>query len=123
MSQTPTGLAHGCRQGVGGWTPDGAKSDTFWDAAIVDVPGLSVYAVHCHGQMRVDLQYGATGPSHGNPCYAALGVYQESSEQSGIYVIFPGGNTALYRSSVNYGNWSYGIGTVFYDTSPPPPAG
>jgi hypothetical protein len=108
---------------VGGWLPDGAKSDTFWDASVVDVPGLSAYAVHCHGRMRVDLQFGATGPSHSNPCYAALGMYNEGSDDSGIYLFFPGGKTAMYRDSVNYGPWSYGIGSVISYSSPPPPPG
>lgn len=101
------------------WFPDGAASDTFWDASIIDLPGVSVYAVHCHGQVRAELQLGATGPSHGNPCYAAMGMYSEGSEQSGVYWMLPGGNTAIYRGSVNYGPWTYSIGNVIYYSSPP----
>jgi hypothetical protein len=108
---------------VGGWLPDGAKGDTFWDASVVDVPGFSAYAVHCHGRMRVDLQLGATGPSHSNPCYAAMGMYSGGSEDSGTYMVFPGGNNAIYRDSVNYGPWTYSIGNVIYSTSPPPSPG
>jgi hypothetical protein len=108
---------------VGGWLPDGAKGDTFWDASVVDIPGFSAYAVHCHGRMRVDLQLGATGPSHSNPCYAALGMYSGGSEDSGTYVVFPGGSTAIYRDSVNYGPWKYSIANVIYYGSPPPPPG
>ena len=74
---------------VGGWLPDGAKGDTFWDASVIDVPGFSAYAVHCHGRMRVELQLGATGPSHSNPCYAAMGMYSGGSEDSGTYMVFP----------------------------------
>lgn len=108
---------------VGGWLPDGAQGDTFWDASVVDVPGFSVYAVHCHGRMRLDLQVGATGPSRSNPCYAAMGMYSGGGGQSETYFIFPDGSTALYRDSVNYRAWSYGIGNVIYYSSPPPPAG
>jgi hypothetical protein len=58
------------------WLPDGAKSDTFWDSQLVDMPGLSLYTVHCHGRFRADLQVGATGSDgNNNPCYAAMGMY------------------------------------------------
>lgn len=108
---------------VGGWLPDGAQGDTFWDASVVDVPGFSVYTVHCHGRMRLDLQVGATGPSHSNPCYAALGMYSGGASDSETYLVFPGGSWAIYRDSVNYGPWTYGIGNVIYYNSPPPPPG
>jgi hypothetical protein len=107
------------RANDGVWFPDGANADTFWDAPIVDLPGLSVYAVHCHGRMRADFQLGATGPSHSNPCYAAMGMYSGGGQQSGLYLMLPGGNTAVYRESVNYGPWTYSIGDVIYYSSPP----
>jgi len=103
-----------------GWIPDGAAADTFWDSPFIDIPGLSVYAVHCHGQMRPDIQLGATGPPHSNPCYASMGMYGGSSDQFGVYMMLPGGNNAIYRSSVNYGPWTYYTGPVIYESSPPP---
>jgi len=79
------------RANDGVWFPDGAKADTFWDASIIDWPGFSVYAVHCHGQVRADIQLGATGPAHGNPCYSSMGMYSGGGEQSDLYVMLPGG--------------------------------
>jgi hypothetical protein len=105
---------------VGGWIPDGAKADTFWNASIIDVPGLSVYAVHCHGQMRSDVQLGATSPPHSNPCLAAMGAYSGGSEEWGVYMTVPGTSAAIYRSSVNYGPWTYSISDLVYESSPPP---
>ena len=105
---------------VVGWLPDGAQSDTFWDSAVVDVPGLSLYAVHCHGQMRFDFQLGATGPFHNNPCYRAMGLYSGSSSQSELVMMFPGGSQAIYRESVGYGPWTYVIGDVIYFPYPGP---
>ena len=106
------------RANDGVWFPDGATADTFWDASIIDWPGFSVYAVHCHGQVRGDIQLGATGPSHGNPCYASMGMYSGGSE-SELYVMLPGGNTAIYRDSVNHGPWTYATRDVIYYSSPP----
>ena len=107
------------RANDGVWFADGAKADTFWDASIIDWPGFSVYAVHCHGQVRADIQLGATGPSHGNPCYASMGMYSGGGEQSDLYVMLPGGNTAIYRDSVDYGPWTYSTRSVIYYSSPP----
>src|SRR5258708_19880306 len=59
---------------VGGWLPGGAQRDTFWDAPFVAIPGLSLYNLHCHGQMRVDPQLGATGAFPNNPSLPALGM-------------------------------------------------
>jgi hypothetical protein len=106
---------------VGGWIPDGAAADTFWDAPLIDVPGLSVYAVHCHGQWRPDLQLGATSPPHTNPCYAAMGEYSNGGEQWDLFMMLPDGNNAIYRSSVNHGPWHYYVGPVIYEISPPFP--
>src|SRR5258708_32238072 len=108
---------------VGGWLPDGAQRDTFWDAPFVDIPGLSIYNVHCHGQMRVDLQLGATGPFHNNPCYAAMGMYSGGSSETGVYLMLPGGNQAIYRDSVDYGAWAYSIRDVTYFKFPGPVPG
>lgn len=102
-----------------GWIPDGAAADTFWDASYIDVPGLSVYADHCHGQMRADVQLGVTGPPRSNPCYAAMGAYSGDSDQWGVYMMLPGGNNAIYRSSVDYGPWRYYLGPVIYESPPP----
>ena len=102
-----------------GWISDGAAPDTFWDSAIVDLPGFSAYTVHCHGQMRLDFQLGATGPSHNNPCYAAMGMYSGQGEEFGVYLML-GDDKALYRRSVNNGPWSYYVGDVIYDLGPPP---
>jgi hypothetical protein len=104
-----------------GWISDGAAPDTFWDSAIVDLPGFSVFTVHCHGQMRLDFQVGATGPSHNNPCYAAMGVYTGEGEEFGVYMLV-GDDKALYRRSVNSGPWTYYVSDLIYETSPPPSA-
>jgi hypothetical protein len=105
---------------IGGWTPDGADAATFWDLPLVDAPGFSVTSVHCHGRMDVNLQLGATGPAHGNPCYAALGVYTQQSEELDAYMVVPFASKALYRHSVNEGPWSYYFGDLI--TAPPPPS-
>jgi hypothetical protein len=102
---------------VGPWLPDGAKGDTFWDSAVVDVPGFSVTSVHCHGQVRYDVQLGATGPSHSNPCYAALGAYTPFHFELRGWVL-PGGNRVLYRCSTNDWRWIYYIGNVDYAPAP-----
>jgi hypothetical protein len=106
---------------VGGWIPDGASADTFWDSSIVDAPGFSVTTVHCHGQMRVNLQMGATGPAHDNPCYAAMGVYEGQSDQLDAYMFVPFVGKALYRHSANEGPWTYYFGDLI--TAPPPHSG
>lgn len=93
---------------LGGPVPDGAAPDTFWDSTVVDIPGLSLTAVHCHGTVGYDLQLGATGPSHANPCYAALGVYSAGASELDTYLTLPGGQ-ALYRASDDYGPWRYCI--------------
>jgi hypothetical protein len=96
---------------LGGWSPDGAAGGTFWDSTVFEMPGISVTAVHCHGKVRHDLQLGATGPSHSNPCYAAMGSYGNGSAQSETYMSLPG-NRAVYRISQNYGPWRYCIGSL-----------
>jgi hypothetical protein len=93
---------------------DGAAADTFWDGAIVDVPGVSLYSVHCHGRVHFDLQYGSISPGHNNACYALMGVYSGGSGQVDTYIFLPVGNQALYRCSTNYGPWIYYFGDVIY---------
>jgi hypothetical protein len=112
---------------VGGGS-DGAAHDTFWDTPVFDIPGASMYAVHCHGQMRYEVQLGAVGPSHNNPCYAGLGLYSHTAgEQIDSYMLLPFGDKVLYRCSTTYGPWIYYIDNVFYasdmnlDASPGPP--
>ena len=100
-----------------GWIPDGAASDTFWDSPVIDLPGLSLYTIHCHGQMRVDFQVGATGPPMSNPCYAAMGSFSGGSSEVDAY-IFLGGGKALYRRSDNYGPWTYYVGDVITGVPP-----
>lgn len=112
-----TGTGFG--SGLGGWASDGLAPDSFWDTSMIDLPGLSLYAVHCHGQSRYDFQIGATGPKHGNPCYAARGLYSGAGEQVDTLVILPGGTKAVYRRSVDFGPWSYYIGDVIYAVPPP----
>jgi hypothetical protein len=104
---------------IGDW-PDGATTDTFWDSPVVDVPGLSVFSIHCHGRVHYDIQYGSTGPPHSNACYASMGEYDNGSEQVGTYVSLPVGSKALYRCSTNYRPWIYYFGDVIY--APPPSA-
>jgi hypothetical protein len=101
--------------------PDGAAGDTFWDGPIVDVPGLSLYSVHCHGKVHYDFQYGSTGPPSGNACYASLGVYENGSGDLETYMLLPGGSQALYRCSTNHGRWVYFIDHVIYAPAPSAP--
>jgi hypothetical protein len=103
---------------IGGSMPDGANANSFWDGPVVDAPGFSVTTVHCHGRMQINLQLGATGPSHGNPCYAAMGMYSGNSEELDAYMIVPFVGKALYRHSVNDGPWTYYFGDLIY--GPPP---
>jgi hypothetical protein len=110
---------------VPGWFPDGAAADTFWDSPLVDVPGLSVAGVHCHGSVQYELQLGATGPSHDNPCYAAMGMYSGNGAEWGVYIKLPGDN-AVYRISEDYQPWRYcTAGLIFAPpdsaTGPPRP--
>lgn len=95
----------------GGWTRDGAARDTFWDMTWIDLPGVSLTAVHCHGNVTYDLQLGATGPSQVNPCYAAMGLYTGQSAQLDTYLTLPG-DQAVYRTSTDYGPWRYCIGPL-----------
>ncbi len=98
--------------------PDGAAADTFWDGPIVDMPGLSLVSVHCHGRVHYDLQYGSTGPAHSNACYASLGMYGPGSTELDSYVFLPGTNNVLYRCSAGYGPWIYYLGGVIYRPDP-----
>ena len=97
---------------------DGAASDTFWDTAPVDIPGMTLTAVHCHGSVTYELQLGATGPSHENACYAALGLYDGGSSQWGVYTMLPG-NQAVYRISEDFGPWRYCTAAVITYSAPP----
>src|SRR4030081_1662067 len=101
--------------------PDGAAADTFWDGPIVDMPGLSLVSVHCHGRVHYDLQYGSTGPPHSNACYASLGVYDNGSSDLGTYILLPGGNQAISRCSTNHGHWIYFIDHLIYPPAPSAP--
>jgi len=101
--------------------PDGANAATFWDSPVVDAPGFSITTVHCHGRMQLDLQLGATGPSHNNPCYAAMGMYSGGSDQLDAYISVPFVGKVLYRHSSNNGPWAYYFGDLI--TAPPPHAG
>lgn len=103
--------------------PDGAAAATFWDSPLVDLPGVSVTGVHCHGGVHYELQLGATGPTDDNSCYAAMGMYGNGSQQWGVYFTLPG-DRAVYRISENYQPWRYCIGglirgTPDQDTGPP----
>lgn len=86
--------------------PDGAAADSFWDSPLVDLPGASVTGVHCHGSVKLELQLGATGPTHDNPCYAAMGLYRGNGSQWGVYITLPG-DRAVYRISEDYQPWRY----------------
>ena len=105
------------RTNVGGPMPDGAAHDTFWDAPVVDVPGLTMTAVHCHGAVQYELQIGATAPPSDNACYAAMGSYRGGSLQWSVYAMLPG-DRAVYRISENHGPWRYCIAGL---RAPPPP--
>src|SRR5450756_2697985 len=89
------------RATVPGSLPDGAAAATFWDSPLVDLPGVSVTGVHCHGSVKLELQVGATGPSHDNTCYAAMGLYSGYSMEWGVYINLPG-DRAVYRISEDY---------------------
>ncbi len=101
----------------GGWIPDGAARDTFWDMTWVDLPGVSLTAVHCHGRVTYDMQLGATGPSHLNPCYAALGEYSGQAQQIDTYLTLANGQ-AVYRVSTDYGPWRYCVGSLMGAEAP-----
>lgn len=99
---------------VPGSFPDGAAPDSFWDIPLVDFPGVSVTGVHCHGSVKFELQVGATGPSHDNPCYAAMGVYTGNPSEWDVYITLPG-NRAVYRISQDDQPWRYCIGGLLFD--------
>ncbi|MGZ3382221.1 MAG: hypothetical protein ACXVBB_18430 [Isosphaeraceae bacterium] len=108
---------------VPGSLPDGAAADTFWDSQLVDIPGVSATGVHCHCSVKYELQVGATGPSHDNPCYAAMGLYSGNGTQWGVYITLPG-DRAVYRISEEYQPWRYCIaglisGSAESGTEPP----
>jgi hypothetical protein len=114
------GMGRVLQANVGGGS-DGAAHDTFWDTPVIDVPGFSVYSVHCHGQMHYDLQVGAVGPSHSNSCYAALGLYTNTTgEQIDSYMFLPFGEKVLYRCSTTDGPWIYYVDNVIYASQMPP---
>jgi hypothetical protein len=109
---------------VPGSFPDFAAHDTFWDSPLVDVPGVSVTAIHCHGSVQYQLQMGATGPSHDNACYAAMGVYSGNPSEWGVYISLPG-DRAVYRISENYQPWRYCTGGLIFagpDSATGPPS-
>ncbi len=110
------------RANLGGTLPDGAANDTFWDANLVDIPGLSITAVHCHGRVQFELQALATGPIRDNACYAAMGAYKGEESSWGVYVLIPG-NRAVYRLSNDFGSWRYCIGDLVGGNLPPGPVG
>jgi hypothetical protein len=97
---------------------DGAAADTFWDSQLLDVPGVSLAAVHCHGNVTYEFQLGATGPSHDNSCYAAMGLYSGSGTQWGVYLTLPG-DRAVYRISDDYHPWRYCIAGLIFEGSEP----
>lgn len=99
---------------VPGLYPDGAAADTFWDSPLVDVPGVSLTGVHCHGSVQYELQVGATGPSHDNPCYAAMGLYSGNGAQWGVYITLPG-DRAVYQISEDYQPWRYCIAGLIFE--------
>jgi hypothetical protein len=97
---------------IGAWS-DGAAPDTFWDSPVVDLPGLSVFWVHCHGRVNFDLQYGATGPNHRNTCIAAMNAVNTGGLAAvDAYVFFPIGNKVLYRCNMNDAPWIYYVGDI-----------
>jgi hypothetical protein len=92
---------------TGAW-PDGATADTFWDDPMMDAPGLSVTAIHCHGLVRYDVQLGSTAPAL-NPCKAAFmpaGSSGSSTEAASVAFL---GLSQMERSSVNWGPWIYTV--------------
>lgn len=101
-----------------GSLPDGAAADTFWDSQLVDVPGVSVTGVHCHGSVKYELQVGATGPSHDNPCYAAMGQNSGNGTQWGVYITLPG-DRAVYRISEKYQPWRYCVAGLIFGGAEP----
>jgi len=106
------------RATVPGSLPDGAAAATFWDSPLVDLPGVSVTGVHCHGSVKLELQVGATGPSHDNPCYAAMGLYSGNSMEWGVYINLPG-DRAVYRISEDYQPWRYCTAGVIFGNAVP----
>lgn len=103
---------------VPGSFSDGAAVDSFWDSQLVDVPGVSVTGVHCHGRVTYELQMGATGPSNDNPCYAAMGLYGGDDAQWGVYMTLPG-DRAVYRISEEYRPWRYCVAGLIFAAAEP----
>lgn len=95
---------------------DGAGADTFCDSQVVDLPGVSVAALHCHGNVKYEIQLGATGPSRDNSCYAAMGAYSGGSTDWGVYVTLPG-NRAVYRISDDFRPWRYCVAGLIVEGS------
>jgi hypothetical protein len=98
-----------------GWTSDGAAPDTFWDSPVINIPGVQVTDIHCHGRRTLDFQYGATRPAR-NPCY--LGNYDRTSGW-GVLWIVPGTQTALYQAFQNGGAYTYYVANLIPAPNPP----
>ena len=110
------------RTNVGGALPDGAAPDTFWDSAVLDLPGLSLTGLHCHGHVQHELQLGATGPIRDNACYAAMGAYNGQGGGWGVYLPLPG-DRVVYRVSENNNPWRYCVAGWVTVPGPYPPPG
>ena len=100
-----------------GWTPDGAAPDTFWESQLLNLPGVEITDIHCHGRRTLDFQYGATHPAR-NPCYP--GNYDRTSGW-GVMWIIPGTDSAVYQSFVNGGAYSYSVESLLHPATPPVP--
>ena len=87
-----------------GWFSDGATADTFWNSPVINMPGIEVTQIHCHGRQTLDLQVGATRPPH-NPCYGDSHGHQWGW---GVLWKLPGVVT-VYQSTVDGGPYSYGV--------------
>jgi len=93
---------------LAGWSSDGAAPGTFWSSAVIELPGLEVTDLHCHGLRTLDLQVGAARPAH-NPCYS--GNYNLTTGWS-VYLMLPGGHKAIYQSFVKGGPYTYYVGDL-----------
>jgi len=89
--------------GATGWVVDGAAADTHWDAAVVDLPGVAIGEVHCHGKMRYVVQLGDAGPVD-NPC-ERRGPGNHTMSMN--YVMDLPGGKGLFRYRVDSGPWRY----------------
>ena len=89
------------------WQPDGAAPDMYWDSPVIDLPGLEVTDVHCHGRVRLDIQVGPVRPPV-NPCTAVRMSGVTTYADGPIVSVDPLG-VVIVREEWNGGPWRYSL--------------